>query len=167
MKPFIIIANPRSMTAWVANWFTQEETFCYHEGQILYKNIKTLFQNKNQLGDCTSNVINLQEDLLKYRKVIKIGYIERDEKTCLESFNKVMPNCENNFHINKEAIDAVLRNVEHKRIKFEDILDAEKFSQFHNYLTPHIPFDITRHSMLKYLRITQKIEEVKRDFYTL
>ena len=52
MKPFLIISPPRSGTAWLANWLTQGDVYCYHElfGELW---VKSAMDVTGTLGDVT------------------------------------------------------------------------------------------------------------------
>ncbi len=170
MEPFIIISLPRSMSAWVANWFTQDGVLCYHEGNSDYFTLGNLYMNndnhKKRLGDCSSSLalMNLDE-ILSDKFTGKIGYIERDKEECIQSYDKVNPVKDQHdtrliINVVKECIDKILSKKKHFKINYKDLLKEDKFKLFHEYLTPEVLFSSERYNMLKDLVVTQKVEEV-------
>ena len=70
---FMIVGLPRHRTAWLANFFTYDDLFCYHEG---IDNCYSLFDYKykiDQDGDSNTfayHVFDLNRDFKDYRKII-------------------------------------------------------------------------------------------------
>ena len=51
MKPFFILSLPRSRTAWLANFLTYGESFCFHEALIERKGMRAL-QTRMEATGC-------------------------------------------------------------------------------------------------------------------
>ncbi len=176
MKPFVIIGLPRSMTAWLANWFTTAKSICYHEGIIHYGELDNLlryvkFNPDICFGDSSSGIpLTCSDELIKMKDTFNIGYVYRDYSDCLKSFIKVNPDpsvidMTKVMETVNKSLQNILSNVEFIKIDYDDILKESKFKEFHEALTPSIPFDPTRYKILKDLNITQKVAEVyQREF---
>ena len=53
MKNFFILSLPRSRTAWLANFLTYENSYCFHEGLLSCKNISAMRQLFESTGKPT------------------------------------------------------------------------------------------------------------------
>jgi len=90
MRKFFILSLPRSRTAWLANFLTYEDSFCFHEGLLQTASpyhLKDLFESvgKGIVGnaDC-GNIFFLNEIREIYPDAVFI-YIKRDIKDVLDS----------------------------------------------------------------------------------
>lgn len=68
MKHFFIVGLPRSRTAWMANWFTYGDSFCFHDGLAGISSkedyaAKLQSKNASYVGDSDSGLVFLD---LKY-----------------------------------------------------------------------------------------------------
>jgi hypothetical protein len=176
MKPFIILALPRSMTAWLANWFTYGNSICYHEGNRHYGTIENLIKMNSAypklIGDSNSSLAMVSGDEIKrLQDKIRIGFVFRPYKECLEGFKAVNPDpsridSERVMEFAMDSLIDVLKDVDYCEIKHTDILDESKFREFHEYLIPYAnSFSLPRHRLLKDLKITQNIDLIwERDY---
>ena len=176
IKPFIILALPRSMTAWTANWFNTGVTCtCTHEGATTEADLQRMIDWTKTLekptGECSSAIArDLGEALVTHANKFNFGYIKRNEEDALASALKANPypeyiNMELVFEQVAVALNTVLLNVPHKKILFEDMLVEDKFKAFHKALVPTVEFDSYRYSELKDLKVTQDIESLfEREF---
>jgi len=159
------------MTAWLANWFTQGDSLCFHEGSLSYGSLESLLEiNKNDdgrvYGDSNSGLpLICPEDIIRYQDDFNIGYVNRDFDTCAESYNKVNPDPTtiDTFKVitdvNK-SLQNLLTNIDYAEIPYDNLFSEEDFKIFHQQLTPSIPFCSTRYRILKDLQVTQKVKEV-------
>tara|TARA_R110000796_G_scaffold85071_1_gene184881 strand:+ start:67 stop:561 length:495 start_codon:yes stop_codon:yes gene_type:complete len=83
MSNFFVVGLPRSRTAWLANFLTYEDKFCFHEG---INGCSTLKEYKNKLGNnkgdsCTAlMLLNLNKEFPEAPVVV----IETDTKRAIE-----------------------------------------------------------------------------------
>jgi hypothetical protein len=168
------------MTAWVANWFTYGNTFCFHEGTITYGTVKDLIRysdydsKKNTgriYGDSNSALCAIYpEEIIRHQKELNIGYVSRDLDTVLKSYDKINPDpakirTEPLIKSLKNSLQNVLSQVDYTEIDYDDLLDETSFQKFHEQMTPTVPFMPIRYRMLKDLIITQKVREVYERVY--
>jgi len=171
MKPFLIIALPRSMTAWMANWLTYSNCLCYHEGLETYGSLDALIDKcKGGMlyGDSSPALsVTSSDEIIEKKDSFNIGYIESDASESLESFKKVNPipekvSAETVINYSLMNIKKILKEVECFTISKNDIFNADKLKEFTKNLCGQDLFNKDRFDMLTNIRVTQDIEKIAK-----
>lgn len=169
MKNFFILSLPRSRTAWLANFLTYENSYCFHEGLLDCESVPWLHRLFEETGkpirgnsDC-GNIIFLDQ-LRKSFPDAKYVIVERplgevvDElhEIGLESFQpEVMEYADSQLKLAKRTLDALTVN-------FHE-LDESACRQIWRHCIG-TPFDESRWRMLDGLDV-QIILAKKLEFY--
>ena len=117
MSNFFVVGLPRSRTAWLANFLTYENNFCFHEG---INGCSSLEEYKNKLGNnkgdsCTGlMLLNLNKEFPKAPVVI----IETNTKRAIE-FSKEMYGKDLTQEMN--ALKEQMKFIKGLRIELEDV----------------------------------------------
>lgn len=92
MKPFFIFSLPRSRTAWLANFLTYGETYCFHEGWIgvstpdeMWRKMKATGRKFTGNSD-SGNIMFLDEIMDEYPNA-KLILIERPMNEVIRSLS--------------------------------------------------------------------------------
>ena len=142
-KNFFIAALPRSRTAWLANLFCNQDSFCYHESLFRFgfgtlPDLDTKF-----VGSAETNIDLIPEG---YRTLI----VHRDHDECYDSLLSSFEPPENvNFEEYKQALygmlldnSETLDSMEGLHVDFNDIDD--KIEEIWSYLLPDTYIDTNR-----------------------
>jgi len=117
MSNFFVIGLPRSRTAWLANFLTYEDNFCYHEGidgcSSLEEYKKKLGKNK---GDSSTGLmlLDMNKEFPNTPKVIIESDVEKSIEFTKEKYGVYIPDY---FYM----IEEKLKSIQGLRVKFEDI----------------------------------------------
>ena len=87
MNKFFIFAPPRSRTAWLANFLTYGDSFCWHEGTV-FRSVKNMFDGMDYLAVGNSDSTNpffIDEILEHNPKLVVIQNEFKNVKSSLES----------------------------------------------------------------------------------
>ena len=93
VKRFLITGLPRSRTAWLANFLTFGQAFCFHDGLQHCREIgdlENLFWNAGAevVGDSDSGLLYVAEALPHLFPDVPLVLVERDPRQALESARK-------------------------------------------------------------------------------
>ena len=146
---FFVIGLPRSRTAWLANFLTYNNHYCFHEGidgcNNIYDYIEKLGDSN---GDASTGLMlfDMNKQFPESPKVI----IESDIKKAIDYSYKTY-----GYFDSKYVYDLQdrLNQIDGLRIKFDDIDD--RLEEIWDYLIG-TPFDKRRAEILKRLRIEIK-----------
>jgi hypothetical protein len=158
----IIIGLPRSMTAWMSNWLTDGGRICLHEGMLRYNSFLDMISDESIHGNSDSSLALMPDEVIRYGESYKIGIIERDKDSCIESYRDHVPEFfgirgnEILESIDKciEGINRIKYSVECSVIKYSDIRNKDIFRKFHNSVSD-IEFNEMRYDVLTDLNIQQ------------
>jgi len=143
---FFVVGLPRSRTAWLANFLTYENNFCYHEG---IEGCSTLADYKNKLGEtkgdsCTAlMLLNLNKEFPNAPVLI----IEADIKRSVEFSKKTYGK-----DLTKEMtmLKEQMKFLKGLRIQLENVNDS--LEEIWSYLIG-TPYDKKRGDLLKNMNI--------------
>jgi hypothetical protein len=168
-KPFLIIGLPRSRTAWLANYFTNNGVICYHDLLTdipvggLFKAISPKHGNADSaLCLYPDYVLEMEES-----KNVRILVIDRNVNDCMESLKNALwrEGFDNPDEVSDKVFGAAFHGYEMiKRFTKGMVVNYnhidEKLSEIHNYLTPGASqYSGSRHKMLLSLNVTQNIKK--------
>ena len=150
MIDFMVIAAPRSGTAWSANWLSTDTSICFHElsSRMHYTEWDSIESNK-MIGCADTNISYFSPDWLNKHPARKVILHRSDEERVASS--GIIEDLQVNYKLDQiEGMhvywDAVFLN---PKPIYEHLLQKE--------------FDEERHNTLKLLQINSIAEKVKRD----
>ncbi len=174
METFFVCGTPRSRTAWLANFLTTNNVYCFHELLVYCKTpteIKDEFlkTRKNIVGNSDSGNILFIDELKAEFPKSKIVLIKRNRDEVIQSLKKT------GFLISYQetelngVIDYIIEEIENTRKKYEclyldynDLVSADCCKEIYEYCTG-LSFDYDRWFLLSTLNIqVQKEVEMKR-----
>ncbi len=146
MSNFFVIGLPRSRTAWLSNFLTYDDNFCYHEG---IDGCSTIEEYKDKLGENKGDsstglmLFDMNKEFPDSPKVIIEGSVDKAIEFTKEVYGVYEPEY---FYELKDKLDSI----KGLRIKFEDINNS--LEQIWEHLIG-TPYDKERGSLLKDMNI--------------
>lgn len=147
MIDFMVVALPRSGTAWLANWLTTERSICWHE-PLWTRPLDELdaMRGAGLFGIADTQLLLMDADEINAHPAKKL-IVHRE----LDAVNESLV---------KARLPGVMRD-EHKwrldeiggyHITFNDLWNVERFRPAVEWLLP-VPFDTARYAVLKDLNV--------------
>jgi len=147
MIDFMVVALPRSGTAWLANWFTTERSICWHE-PLWERPLTDLdaIPHDGLLGISDTQLMFIHPDELNAHPAKKL-IVHRELRDV-------------NLSLTKAGLPAVMAD-EHRwrldeiggfHITYKDLWNVEKFRPASEWLTG-LPFDAARYAVVKGLNV--------------
>lgn len=163
MLDFMIVALPRSGTAWTANFLTTERSLCWHE-PLSEHDLADLDQMKMTglfgIADTQLSLMNPQElNAHPARKLI----IHREFTTIARSLYALKLPMLGTAMDYLEACGEGMYEIEGWHIPYPAIFEADSFKPAYEWLTS-MQFDRARHAVLKQMNVQNKvmIEKVRK-----
>lgn len=138
----MILALPRSRTAWLANFLTTEKTFCYHDplaNMWSYRDVSSLKMDRIT-GVADTGLALFDLSIFDCKKLI----IERSLNDVYASLDKFLP------EVDLSNLNEKLYRIEGLRIGFDEI--NERLEEIWDYCTG-LPFDALRADQLKNMNV--------------
>lgn len=155
MIEFMVLAMPRSGTAWVANWLTTDRTLCLHDPLWThhYSELDGI-RSMKRLGVSCTGLALFPEFLSKHkaRKVILHRPINEVNASLVDMGLEPLALTW------QDALD----RIEGVHADWRDVMDPAKASAIYNFLTQKT-FDEERHAMLSSLNVQIAFDRVKPD----
>ncbi len=171
MNPFFITGYPRSRTAWLANFLTTHESWCYHEGTLLAKSFDEycrtleLLNRKEPCGDANSGLGFIYPVLLERFPKAKWVLIERQREHAELSFRCAFGQWETSeeTHVKFQALTKLFAKLKPSCyvLDYESLNDLEVCRKLWFHLLPHCRFDEGRWRFLHPLRVEQFVDKCK------
>ena len=161
MNKFFITGLPRSRTAWLASFFTGNNSFCYHEmlriSSGFEDGIKKMLNRKEMyVGNSDSSLPIWMDKIDHILRDSPIVIIERDIDEVANSLTNLFGH--NDF---TKMLDTTLEGLEIIKNKYNYIsVDYNKLSEqsclemIWGFCTPELPFDKDKFEMLKTINIS-------------
>lgn len=167
MEPFFITGLPRSRTAWLANLFSYENSFCFHEALrecTEIKDIKKIFNgvDKQYVGDSDSGLPFFIDEVLDLFPESKLVLVNRGISEVIDSLGKVFPNYPEIEKIvikTQNAINDMVNKYKPFILDFEDLNDMGVCKLLWEYCIPGIVFDERRWRMLDLMNVEVNISK--------
>lgn len=163
MNTFFILSLPRSRTAWLANFLTYEDSFCFHEalstaGSI--RGLRRMFERtgKEIVGNSDCANILLLPRLMEEFPDAKYVIIDRYAGDVAESLESVGLPYDENVQMSKRLLDEAIQNLDCLIIDY-DYLDEDACRELWNYCIG-TEFDRKRWEMLDGMNITIDMEKM-------
>jgi hypothetical protein len=153
MISFMIIAAPRSGTAWAANWLTTESTICIHDPlfERHYSELDDLSEHGRELGVACTGLGNFPE-WLKLHPAKKVILHRRQDQVNDACMALGFPPVPHEFFENLLKIDGLHVPWTYLFHKPEGI---------HRFLFGDRPFDARRHQLLTQLNVQRDLESIR------
>ena len=160
--PFFIISLPRSGTAWLANFLTYGDAFCFHEGLFGCASLDQyaeLFNGveKSVVGNADTGAIFILPALFKRYPDAKYVFVIRDLVDISASLQRVglspakVPEMADYLWWGITAIDGAIT------VKFDDLFNQITLRKIWKHIGMPDPFPFRRTEMLRQMRIEDGI----------
>lgn len=150
MIRFMVLAAPRSGTAWAANWLTTDQTLCLHDPLFKhhYEDLDRL-QSAKTLGVACTGLVNFTRWLNDHpaRKVILHRPVAEVNASLQAVGLPVMP----------EGWERRLDNIDGHHCHWRDLFERPQFIYEHLLQRP---FDRERHNQLRELEVQRHFEGI-------
>jgi hypothetical protein len=154
MNPFFIASLPRSRTAWLANFLTYQESFCYHEpmNKTKLQDYPFLLRKpcKKYVGVSDSMNSLVMDQLIELFPDARIVVIWRDVAQVEASLNRLGMPCPGLIKKIAKELDRIVGAYEPLVVEY----DAFDPAAIWDYLMPEIPLDYARLDMLNEFNVT-------------
>jgi hypothetical protein len=160
---FFILGLPRTRTSWLANLFTYDNSFCYHEALKYCRSIeefKLLLEENHEMnvGNSDCSMISYFDEILKYFPDAKYVLIERKPAEVVESLLdfQLMDDYERTeLWIEKlnNQIKEIKSNNNILCLKYNELNELGTCKDLWNYLLPDIDFNEKRWHFLDELYV--------------
>lgn len=177
---FFITGLPRSRTSWLANFFTYNNSFCYHEATRFctsMDDLKELMHNHSaeNIGNADPAMLYIMNDAIQAFPDAKIVLIEREIHETIDSFIDFYTSYE--YKSIQEWIESLYEIMERIKQKYEVLTvrhdklnQMEECKKIWDYLLPDEEFDEKRWSLLDELYINKLVDKhsihvMKRSLY--
>lgn len=168
---FFIIGLPRSRTSWLANFFTIENAFCYHEATRFcheLSDLKSLMdKNKSKyVGNSDPALLFLINEVMDLFPNCKIVIIDRDFHDCIDSYlgffsNKSYLTIITWMEKTYTQLERVKNYYEFYTVNHDDLDNVDTCRRLWEYLLPDMEFDRARWQLLDEFYINKHIEKYK------
>lgn len=170
---FFIAGLPRSRTAWLANFLTYGNSFCYHEGLIYCKTLRDLksllIGNKAEIvGNSDSGLCLIGKELKEMFPEAKMVVIARDKYHVRASLDKNFPGLYQQGWLDRmlEGIDEIQDHFKPLIMRYDTLKNRGMCKMIWDYCIPDQEFDFARWKMLDKLNVSvipeRSIEEAKK-----
>jgi hypothetical protein len=176
---FFILGQPRSRTAWLANWFTTEYSFCLHDPwrfantpEQLRTYLMQVAPDKPYLGAAGSM------DMIQFIELCNefglgmgdeqcegsVAYVQRDPDDVYQSGLKMdlglspqeLRGAVDRHHFQFRTMPSFVYTVQ-----FKDLDKAGSMRELHEFLNPEIPFDLNRYRNLNDFKVEIIMDKYK------
>lgn len=175
MTPFFITGFPRSRSAWLANFLTYKDSFCFHDAiQHCWadpKKLRELFNEvpERYVGNSDSGIAFYIDSILENFPDSKFVIVKRDFADVEASLSKIMGfNTEPLLRLCQEHLAKMEEKVSPLIVTFDELNTVEGCEKVWAYCLPDIPFNRKRWEILKDLKveITQNhIDRLRRTIW--
>ncbi|MCK5604799.1 hypothetical protein KAR91_23115 [Candidatus Pacearchaeota archaeon] len=168
MKSFFITGLPRTRTAWLANFLTYDDSFCFHEviKEFKVEDWKGLFESmgKEYVGNSDSGIPFLVDQIKAAFPQAKWVLIERDGSEAWRSLSKVIPwdlrkIVDKGVELTVPRLHQIKLACNPLIVKYQDLGNREVCKEIWNYCIPGISFNDKRWQMLDRLNVQVIVDE--------
>ena len=156
MLDFMIVALPRSGTAWTANFLTTERSLCWHE-PLSEHDLADLDQMKMSglFGIADTQLSLFEPEELNAHPAKKL-IIHRDFAQIASSLNALSLAPFDDALKHLQSCDERMYDIEGWHIPYPALFNADAFKPGYEWLT-NMQFDRARHAVLKSLNVQNKV----------
>lgn len=178
MNTFFITGQPRSRTAWLANFFTTKDSYCFHEAIKRCptpQDTRALFATVQKsagvrfIGNSDSCIPFIVDELISEFPKAKLAVIERKREDVIRSFKKTFSQVSHDDAVmivekTQLALDRLKGKYNPLVVGFEELESEKVMHELWSYCLPHIPFDAERWRMLDGFKVEIIPEKYLADF---
>ncbi len=165
-RNFFITGLPRSRTSWLANFFTYNNTFCFHEATRFCASIEDLKitlanHDASNIGNADPALIYMMDDLVNMFPEAKFLFVEREVYETIDSFLGFYASLDSQQKVTdwilqmNELFQKAKQKYNVMTISHNELNQMDACKQTWEYLVPEIPFDEKRWKMLDELYINK------------
>ena len=159
---FFIASQPRSRTAWLANFFTTGSSYCYHEA---LKSCPTVLELQkafeetpaDYVGNSDSGLPFYIDEVMSAFPEAKLVVIERDPAEVLRSLQKAYPQTPEGLkeavELTGQALEILKKKYHPLVVGYEELNRPETCRKLWQYCVPTLPFSEKRWKMLDLLTV--------------
>ncbi|MFP4448807.1 MAG: hypothetical protein ACLFPH_08730 [Bacteroidales bacterium] len=166
---FFITGLPRSRTSWLANFFTYNDSFCFHEGTRFCFNMNDFMElmkshSANNIGNADPALLYIMDDVIKKFPTAPVVLVERELHETIDSFIDFYTSYE--YKSIQEWIEdlfEIMAKIKQKydvlTIQHDELNSIEGCKKIWNYLLPGETFDEKRWTLLDELYINKLVDK--------
>jgi len=165
---YLIFAPPRCRTAWLANFLTYENSYCYHEALSMCERVSDMKDMRREgiTGNSDSGMFLFPEKVLKEFPNAKVVLIKRPIGEVEKSLNRVFTGtpqeCEFTARMSQRASDWMETNVKGMLVaSFSDLEKEQVCKNIWDFCNQYRSFDKQRWKMLANFNV--QLNEIKFD----
>ncbi len=166
---YFITGLPRSRMSWLANFFTYNNSFCFHEATRFCSSMHDLHEllkshTAENIGNADPAILYIIDDVVKEFPNSKIVLIERELHETIDSFIDFYTSYEyKNIQewIEKlfKMMEEIKKNYDVLSVAHDDLNSMATCKKIWDYVLPNEPFDEKRWSMLDELYVNKLIDK--------
>jgi hypothetical protein len=170
MNKFFITGLPRSRTAWLASFFTGNNSFCYHEmlriSSGFEDGIKKMLNRKEMyVGNSDSSLPIWMDKIDHILRDSPIVIIERDVNEISDSLTNLFgQDFERALDKTLEGIEIIKNKYNYISIDYNELNNQSCLETLCNFCTPKLNFDKDKFETLKTINIS--LNKNLKDLYT-
>ena len=161
MNKFFITGLPRSRTAWLASFFTGNNSFCYHEllriSGGFEDGVKKLLNRKELYVGNSDSSLPIWMDKIDYILCDSpIVIIERDVNEVANSLTNLFDRDDftNMLDTTLEGLEIIKNKYNYISIDYNKLSEQSCLKTVWDFCTPKLPFDKDKFEMLKSINIS-------------
>lgn len=168
-RQFFITGLPRSRTAWLANFFTTENCFCYHDALSFISPVNMPYQFTRHVetivGDSDSALVIHMSIMLRLFPTAAWVFVRRPVEEAASSYWKTFGNrypcgpqtqseCDRRFNMLEEQLDQAEGMVSNKMaVQFSRLSNENTMRAMWDFLIGDTPFNKERWRMLESMQV--------------
>jgi len=182
MKPFFITGLPRSRTAWMANFFTTQTAWCWHDAmkdgwtaEYVRDRLASLPPEIRFAGDADSGLLMHAEELVDFFPAARWLFVRNTPERAAASYRKAFPPERPYPGVSPDTdVEAVMAKAQayynqarvlvpaSRRLELEldDLAFPHVMRTVWDWLVPGLAWDERRYRMLDTLRVTVMPEKI-------
>ena|SRR5579885_3211733 len=178
MNAFFIAGQPRSRTAWLANFFTSQDSYCFHEAIkpcATPRQMRELFAAVQKsmgvrfVGNSDSGIAFVMDDVIAEFPEARLAVIERNLDDVLRSFKKTFPQLSDEdatmvVEKTQLALDRMKEKYHPLVIGFEDLAGESAVRRLWSHCLQDTAFNRERWKMLDGFKVEIIPEKYLADF---
>ncbi|MEO8482175.1 MAG: hypothetical protein ABI634_08200 [Acidobacteriota bacterium] len=177
MNVFLIAGQPRTRTAWLANFLTYKDSYCFHEAIkacATPQDMRALFeavQNSSGVrfvGDSDSGIPFIVDGLMDEFPEAKLVVIERNLQDVVRSFKRAFSADDASAALVVKKTQLALERLKKKHVPlvigFKELASEATVRQLWSHCLPNVPFAQQRWKMLDGFKVEVIAENYLVDF---
>lgn|SRR5574337_636073 len=159
MDRYLILALPRSRTAWLANFLTHGKSFCYHDPSATFGGAEGLARVLNEeveydaVGATDTGAILKIDEIVDQVDDLRLVYVVRDINECFESLKQMgLESMKSALYLANDHLERAIGKHPGMIVEFNRLNDLDTGCSIWNYCVGD-GFDFRRYEQLIKMRI--------------